>query len=71
MRHATASHHFGFSGGVQVHLSDMVALQGGVGLGWQNNLAQKEGLAGTGLQTINDTSRRWTAPVTAGLTVRF
>ncbi|MFN7982542.1 MAG: outer membrane beta-barrel protein [Vicinamibacterales bacterium] len=62
---------FGFAGGVQYHLTDSLAAQVGVDLRWQNNLAQKEGLAGTGLQTINDESRRWVAPITAGLTLRF
>lgn len=62
---------FALSAGAQVHVSENVAFQAGVDFRWQNNLKQNEGLAGTGLQTINDVSRRWTAPVTAGLTVRF
>ncbi len=62
---------FAFSGGVQVRITDSLAAQAGVDLRWHNNLGQTEGLAGTGLQTINDESRRWTAPITAGLTLRF
>lgn len=62
---------FAGEAGAQVHLSDAVSLQAGVQLRWQNNLKQNEGLAGTGLETLNNESRRWTAPVTAGLTVRF
>ena len=62
---------FGFSGGVQVRLTDAVALQGGVDFRWHGDLNQNEGLAGTGLQTINDETRRWAVPVTGGVTVRF
>lgn len=62
---------FAVSGGVQVQLTDSLAAQAGIDLRWHNNLAQNEGLAGTGLQTINDKSRRWAAPITGGLTLRF
>lgn len=61
----------GVSGGAQVRLTDMLALQAGVDLRWHGDLKQNEGLAGTGLENINDKSRRWAMPVTAGLTVRF
>jgi hypothetical protein len=30
-----------------------------------------DGLAGTGLESINDESRRWSMPITGGITVRF
>ena len=30
-----------------------------------------DGLAGTGLEGINDESRRWSMPITGGITVRF
>lgn len=62
---------FAVSGGAQVSLSDNVALQAGVDLRWHGNLKQNEGLAGTGLQGINDETRRWAAPITVGLTYRF
>ena len=62
---------YGFNGGVQVHINEMLALQAGVELRWHGDLKENEGLAGTGLQTINDKSSRWAMPVTAGLTVRF
>jgi hypothetical protein len=61
----------GVAGGAQVHLTDMLAFQAGVDLRWHGDLTQNEGLAGTGLENINDRSRRWALPVTAGLTVRF
>lgn len=62
---------FGLGGGVQMQINDMLAFQGGVDFRWHGDLKQNEGLAGTGLETINDETRRWALPVMAGLTVRF
>lgn len=62
---------FGLQGGVQMHLNNSVAFQVGADFRWQGDLAQNEGLAGTGLEFINDKTRRWALPVTAGLTLRF
>jgi hypothetical protein len=61
----------GFGGGVQFHLSDRFALQGGVEFKWQGDAKDLDGLAGTGLESINDESRRWSMPITGGITVRF
>jgi len=62
---------FAVNGGVQMSLTDMLAFQVGAELRWHGDLKENEGLAGTGLETINDETRRWAMPVTAGLTVRF
>jgi hypothetical protein len=62
---------FGFGGGVQVDISHNLAFQGGIDFKWQGDLKASDGLAGTGLENINNESRRWSLPVTAGLTVRF
>jgi len=62
---------FGFGGGAQIRLSDHLALQGGADFRWHGDLDAQDGLAGTGLEPINDKSRRWAMPVTAGITVRF
>jgi opacity protein-like surface antigen len=62
---------FGVGGGVQVGLTDHLAVQGGIDLRWHGDLSPQDGLAGTGLESINDQSRRWAMPVTAGITVRF
>lgn len=62
---------FSVSGGAQIALTGNLAFQGGVDLRWQGDLQQNEGLAGTGLESINNESRRWTFPIRAGLTVRF
>ena len=62
---------FGLGGGVQVSLTDAVAIQGGVDFRWHGDATDRDGLAGTGLETINDETRRWSMPVTAGVTLRF
>ena len=61
----------GVGGGVQINLSDRVAVQGGVEFKWQGDATDLDGLAGTGLESINDESRRWSMPITGGITVRF
>jgi hypothetical protein len=58
-------------GGVQIDLSNRLALQGGVDLKWHGDAGDRDGLAGTGLEPINDKSRRWSMPITGGVTVRF
>jgi opacity protein-like surface antigen len=62
---------FGVGGGLQVDLSDRVAVQGGLDFRWHGDAKDRDGLAGTGLEPINDESRRWSMPITAGVTVRF
>ena len=62
---------FGASAGLQAKLTDALSLQVGADLRWRGDLSPKDGLAGTGLDGINDKSRRWSLPVFAGLTVRF
>jgi len=62
---------FGATLGLQAALNDMLALQVGADLRWRGNLSPKDGLAGTGLEPINDESRRWSLPFYAGLTLRF
>ena len=61
----------GAGGGVQISLSDRFAIQGGVEFRWQGDANDLDGLVGTGLESINDESRRWSMPVTGGITVRF
>jgi hypothetical protein len=62
---------FGFSGGVQVQLSDRLALHGGVDFRWHGDATDVDGLAGTGLEEINDETRRWSMPITGGVVVKF
>jgi hypothetical protein len=61
----------GFGGGVQINLSERIAVQGGVEFKWQGDATDLDGLAGTGLEPINDQNRRWSTPITGGITVRF
>jgi hypothetical protein len=61
----------GAGGGVQINLSDRFAVQGGVEFKWQGDATDLDGLAGTGLESINDESRRWSMPITGGITLRF
>lgn len=62
---------FGANAGLQAKLSDALFLQVGADLRWRGDLKAKDGLAGTGLERINDESRRWSLPISAGLTIRF
>jgi hypothetical protein len=62
---------FGAGGGVQINLSQRFAVQGGVDFKWQGDANDLDGLAGTGLEPINDENRRWSMPITGGVTVRF
>lgn len=62
---------FGFGAGVQVDLNPRTAFQAGVELKWHGAATDVDGLAGTGLEPINDETSRWSMPITAGLTVRF
>jgi uncharacterized protein YbjT (DUF2867 family) len=47
------------------------AVQGGVEIRWQGDAKDLDGLAGTGLESIDDGSRRWSMPITGGIAVRF
>lgn len=62
---------FNVGGGLQFDLSERLAIQGGVDFRWHGDAEDSDGLAGTGLEEINDQTRRWSLPLTAGLTVRF
>jgi hypothetical protein len=48
-----------------------VALGIEAGLRYQTGPSDIEGLAGTGLEPINDTGSRWSVPVLASVTFRF
>ena len=62
---------FGAGGGLQVQLSERLAVQGGIDVRWHGDADDLDGLAGTGLEPINDQTRRWSLPITGGFTVRF
>ena len=62
---------FGGSAGLQVGINEWLAVQGGADFQWHGSIGDVEGLAGTGLESINDETSRWSMPVTVGLSVRF
>jgi hypothetical protein len=67
----TAAFTLGGNAGVLFQLADKVGVYGQVGLRYVTGMSAVDGLAGTGLETINDKSARWTVPVIAGVRVRF
>ena len=62
---------FNANGGVQFGLSSRLFFQALADFRWHGDLDGQDGLAGTGLEGLNDEGRRWTMPVTGGITVRF
>ena len=52
-------------------LSDKVGLGVETGLRWQAKPTALNGLAGTGLENINDTGSRWSLPVLVNLRFGF
>jgi len=62
---------FVIGGGVHVALSDRIGLQGSLDVRWRGDQKDEDGLAGTGLEPINDQSRAWSMPISGGVTLRF
>jgi hypothetical protein len=62
---------FAASAGLFIPMGQSFALQGGVDFRWHDNLDPVDGLAGTGLEPINDKTSRWSMPVTIGVVIRF
>ena len=67
----TSAFTLGGNGGVLFQLADKVGVYGQLGLRYVTGMSSVDGLEGTGLETINDKSARWTVPVIAGIRVRF
>jgi len=62
---------FALSVGATIPMSGNLGIQGGIDFRWRGDLAPVDGLAGTGLERINDESRQWSMPVTVGAVVWF
>jgi hypothetical protein len=62
---------FGADIGFTFDLSESVAIGLETGPRYQTGLSDIEGLAGTGLESINDAGSRWSMPVVATLVFRF
>lgn len=67
----TSAFSFGGNAGVLWQVSNRVGMYSQLGLRWISGLSTVDGLVGTGLETINDDSSRWTMPVVVGMRVRF
>jgi hypothetical protein len=60
-----------FNGGVLYAVTERVDVKGELGFRHVSGLSPIDGLKGTGLESTNDNSGRWTLPFTVGLRVRF
>jgi hypothetical protein len=67
----TAAFTLGGNVGLLWQASDRVGVFGQMGLRFVTGMSAVDGLAGTGLETINDNSSRWTVPVVFGVRARF
>ena len=67
----TSAFTLGGNAGVLVQVAEKVGVYGQIGLRYVSGMSSIDGLAGTGLETINDNSARWTMPFIAGVRVRF
>jgi hypothetical protein len=62
---------FGADVGMSYDLGERFAIGLETGPRYQTGLSDIDGLAGTGLESINDTGSRWSMPIVATLRVRF
>jgi hypothetical protein len=67
----TAAFAFGGNVGVLWHATRKVGVFGQVGLRHVTGMSEVDGLEGTGLETINDKSGRWSTPFLFGIRARF
>jgi hypothetical protein len=67
----TTAFTFGVSVGLLAQTSDRMGFFGQLGIRRTSGLAEVDDLVGTGLDTINDKSQRWTLPFIGGVQFRF
>jgi hypothetical protein len=67
----TVSFAFGGNVGVLIKNTPRFGIFAQVGLRWTSGMSEIDDLEGTGLETINDKSARWTFPFVAGVRVGF
>jgi hypothetical protein len=67
----TAAFALGANAGVLWQASNRIGLFSQLGLRWMTGLSEVDNLAGTGLESINDNSARWTVPFLVGIRARF
>ncbi len=57
--------------GLLMQASERVGIFTQIGLRWVSGMSDVDGLVGTGLESINDKSARWTVPFLVGVRARF
>ena len=67
----TAAFTLGGNGGVLFQTTAQTGVFAQVGLKWTSGMSEIDDLEGTGLETINDKSARWTFPFLVGVRFRF
>jgi hypothetical protein len=67
----TAAFAVGVNVGLLVQPAGRLGFFGQLGFRWMSGMTEIDDLAGTGLDTINDDSSRWTLPFVGGVRVRF
>ena len=67
----TAAWSMGGAVGLLVQTGGKVGFFGQLGLRYVSGMAEVDDLVGTGLETINDKSSRWTLPFVGGVRLRF
>ena len=67
----TAAFALGANVGLLFEVHPKVGVYGQIGLRYVTGMSEVDGLAGTGLETINDKSARWTMPFIGGVRFRF
>lgn len=67
----TAAFTLGANAGLMVRAGSRYDVFGQLGLRWVSGMSAVDNLEGTGLETINDKSGRWTMPFLTGVRVRF
>jgi len=67
----TAAFTLGVNVGVLAQTGTHIGFFGQIGVRWVSGMAEIDDLVGTGLDSINDKSSRWTLPLIAGVRYRF
>jgi hypothetical protein len=67
----TAAFTLGANAGLLVDTSEHVGFFAQMGLRWVSGMTEIDDLAGTGLESINDKSSRWTLPIVGGVQFKF
>ena len=67
----TTAFAFGMNMGMLLPIREKMGIFGQVGFRYVTGMSEVEGLEGTGLETINDSSSRWSFPLVIGVRARF